>query len=219
MASDAVDAGSPGRLLTLGRVDRVLVQVGYRTRPDGPAHEQFLLDLPVPEADDAGVPAGLDESLLLGALEPVLYVGADSPRHYSIHQHRWHTSWGPSPGALELGLLVTTGTRPPPVDPTPTVTAAFRALMDQVGRPAPTPVSRDTALARARSAAATAFDVDADAFSPRTEQHLGESWRIGLRTPAGEAYDVVVGLVDGYAGSVRVRHGQRADVVDSVGTE
>ena len=91
-------------------MDRVRVQVGYRARPDGPAHQQFLLDLPVPETDAPATRTRFDESRVLAALEPVLYAGAEAPRHYSLHQHRWHTSWGPSPGALEIGLLVTTGT-------------------------------------------------------------------------------------------------------------
>ena len=114
MASDAVGEHSSRRpLLTLGRVDRVRVQVGYRARPDGPAYEQFLLDVPVPET--AGVAEQLDESRVLAALEPVLYAGAGPARHYSLHQHRWHTSWGSSPGALEIGLLVTTGPPTPGV--------------------------------------------------------------------------------------------------------
>ena len=41
----------------------------------------------------------------------MLYDDDGAPRHYSVHQHRWHTSWGPSPGALEIGILVTTGPR------------------------------------------------------------------------------------------------------------
>ena len=40
-----------------------------------------------------------------------------------------------------------------------------------------------------------------------------------LRTTSGDGYDVVVGLVDGYAGSVRVRHEGRIEVFDSVGSE
>jgi hypothetical protein len=42
---------------------------------------------------------------------------------------------------------------------------------------------------------------------------------VGLRSTAGDEYDVVVGLVDGYAGSVRVRHEERIEVFDSVGSE
>ena len=221
MASDAVGEHSSRRpLLTLGRVDRVRVQVGYRARPDGPAYEQFLLDVPVPET--AGVAEQLDESRVLAALEPVLYAGAGPARHYSLHQHRWHTSWGSSPGALEIGLLVTTGTRTAGQSDTALagVTRAFRGLLQLAGRPEPTPISRDAALVRARHGAATAYAVDPDSLSPSTEQHLAEnSWRVRLRTTGGDEYDVVVGLVDGCAGSVRVQHTGRIEVFDSVGSE
>lgn len=221
MASDAVD-GRPSRpLLTLGRVDRVRVQVGYRATPDGPAFQQFLLDLPVPEAESDQ--AALDERRVLAALEPVLYVGAGAPRHYSVHQHRWHTSWGPSPGALEIGILVTTGTRRAALSTSSQdgVTRAFRDLLDLVGRPEPMPTSRDAAILRARRGAAAAYALDPEELSLNAEEHhpSENSWAVGLRTPAGEEYDVVVGLVDGYAGSVRVRHGERIEVSDSVGSE
>jgi hypothetical protein len=43
------------------------------------------------------------------------------------------------------------------------------------------------------------------------------SWTVGLRTTTRESYDVVVGLVEGYAGSVRVRHQERIEASDSVG--
>ena len=109
MANHAVDSSRP--LLTLGRVDLVRVQVGYRSSPDDPAYQQFLLDLTVPETDSAPGQDAFDERRALAALEPVLHAGSAAPRHYSLHQHRWHTSWGASPGALELGLLVTTGPR------------------------------------------------------------------------------------------------------------
>ena len=207
-------------MLTLGRVHRLRVQVGYRARPDGPAYQQFLLDVPVPGLVAQG---GFDEALVLAALEPVVYAGADTPRHYSIHEHRWHTSWGPSPGALEIGLLVTTGTPTAAASEAPLddVTRAFRDLLELVGRPRPVPTSRDAAVQRARNAAATAYAVDADALSLSTEEHhlATSSWRLRLRTTSGDGYDVVVGLVDGYAGSVRVRHAGRIEVFDSVGSE
>ncbi len=208
-------------LLTLGRVDRVRVQVGYRARPDGPAYLQFLLDLPVPEANDAH--DAFDELRVLSVLEPVLYAGADAPRHYSLHQHRWHTSWGASPGALEIGLLVTTGTSTKAVSEASHdgVTRAFRDLLEVVGRPEPTPIPRDAAVLRARRSAATAYALNPDALSLSAEEHhpADNSWTVGLRSTAGDEYDVVVGLVDGYAGSVRVRHEERIEVFDSVGSE
>jgi hypothetical protein len=223
VASQPAREASPRPLLTLGRVDRLRVQVGYRAGPDDPAHEQYLLDLPVPP--DGAV----DEAGLLAALEPVLYAGADAPRHYSLHQHRWHTSWGLSPGALEIGLLVTTGptARPGPAVTAPGpahdgVTRAFRDLLVMVGRPPdPAPLSRDAAVLRARRSAAAAYAVDPDGLRLSAEEHHSDdgSWTISLTTTAGDEYDVLVGLVDGYPASVRVRHAERTEVFDSVGTE
>jgi hypothetical protein len=221
MATESVDRPSAHRpLLTLGAVHRLRVQVGYRASPDGPAHQQFLLDVPVPGlvAQEA-----FDEARVLAALEPVVHAGADTPRHYSIHEHRWHTSWGPSPGALEIGLLVTTGSRSEAVSDAPVggVTRAFRDLFELVGRPRPAPTSRDAAVQRARDGAATAYAVDPEALVLSTEQHHPDSnsWRVRMRTTGGDEYDVVVGLVDGYQGSVRVRHASRTEVFDSVGSE
>jgi hypothetical protein len=221
MTSHAVD--SPRPLLTLGRVDLVRVQVGYRASPDDRAYQQFLLDLSVPEVDSARDQDAFDERLALAALEPVLYAGAEAPRHYSLHQHRWHTSWGASPGALEFGLLVTSGTRTTAVSEAAHegVTRAFRDLMGMVGRPEPTPTSRDAAIVRARRGAAMAYAVDPDALSLSAEEHHPEeqSWTVRLRTIAGGEYEVVVGFVDGYAGSVLVRHEHRIEVSDSIGSE
>ncbi len=223
MASDAVDQPARRPLLTLGRVDLLRVQVGYRARPDGPVHQQFLLDLPVPDAERAGPDGVLDESRVLGALEPVLYPGSGAPRHYSLHTHRSHTSWGPGPGALEIGLLVTAGSRKEAVAEVwvDGVTRAFRDLMDAAGRPEPAPTSREAALARARRSVAAAYALDPDGLSPSTEEHHAaeNAWSVALRAEAGERYDVVVGLVDGFAGSVRVRHRSGIEVSDSVGAE
>jgi hypothetical protein len=223
MASDDVRERSPRPLLTLGRVDLLRVQVGYRARPDGPAYQQFMIDLPVSEADSARDQDAFDESRVLAALEPVLYADAGAPRHYSLHSHRWHTSWGPSPGALDLGLLVTTGTRTAAISDAwqHGVTRAFRELLEMAGRPEPTPTSRDAAILLARRSAASAYALDPDALSLSAEEHhrAENSWTVGLRTTAGDEYDVVVGLVDGYAGSIRVRHGERSEVFDSVGSE
>lgn len=222
MASDAVDQRSSRQLLTLGRVDRVRVQVGYRAKPDGPAYQQFLLDLPVPESDSPDRDA-LDESRVLAALETVLYAGADAPRHYSLHQHRWHTSWGPSPGALDIGLLVTTGIRSTAEAKASHdgVTTAFRDLLAMVGRPELGPTSRDAAILRAQRTAATAYALDPDTLSVSAEEHHSaeNSRTVRLHTPAGDEYNVLVGFVDGYAGSVRVQHEARVEVFDSVGFE
>ncbi|HEX6148826.1 hypothetical protein, partial [Nocardioides sp.] len=97
---------------------------------------------------------------------------------------------------------------------------AFHDLMELVGRPAPTPTSRDVAIRCARHGAATAYAVDVDALSLSAEEHhpAENSWTVRLRTSAGNAYEVVVGLVDGYAGAVRVRHEQRIEASDSIGS-
>jgi hypothetical protein len=221
MASDAV--GTSLSLLTLGRVDLVRVQVGFRAGPDDRAHQQFLLDLPVAEADGARDQGAFDERRALAALEPVVYAGTDAPRHYSFHQHRWHSSWGASPGALELGILVTTGTTASAGSKAThdSVTRAFRDLMEVVGRPAPTRTSRNAAILRARRGAETAYAVDPDALSLSAEEHHQDanSWTIRLRASAKDEYEVVVGFVDGYAGSVWVRHEEPIEVSDSLGSE
>ena len=218
MAKDAVDDRSAPPLLTLGRVDVLKVQVGYRAGPEDPAHEQFLLDLPLPEAGPI-----LDEQQVLAALEPVLHVDGGAPRHYSLHQHRWHTSWGASPGAWEIGLLVSTGTEPGATSPGPdsAVIGAFRDLLAAVGRPEQPPTSRDAAVLRARRSAETAYGLSAASLSLSAEQHdpVGNSWTVRLRTTSGDAYDVVVGLVDGDAASVLVRCEGRMEVFDAVGAE
>jgi len=89
------------------------------------------------------------------------------------------------------------------------------------GQPEPTPTSRDAAILRARRGAATAYAVDPDTLSLSAEEHhpTENSWTFKLRTTAEDAYEVVVGFVDGYAGSVRVQHEQRIEVSDSIGSE
>jgi len=222
MASDPADRRSSRPLLTFGRVEEVRIQVGYRARFDGPAYQQFLLDIPIPEPDGDTDQDLLDGSLL-AALEPVLYVGSDAPRHYSLHHHRWHTSWGPSPDALEIGLLVTTGNRTAASQAASrdSVARAFRDVLEVVGRPEPTPISRNAAISRARRSAVTAYHLDPSTLSLSEEEHhpAGGCWTVTLRTPAADEYDVVVGLVDGYAGSAWVRHVHRTEVLDSVGSE
>ncbi|HET6653255.1 MAG TPA: hypothetical protein VFH10_11485 [Nocardioides sp.] len=223
MTNDAAEDAARRPRLTLGRVDRIQVQVGYRGRPDGPAEQHFMLDVTLPEPDTHSPAGALDESRILAALEPVLFTESDAPLHYSVHSHRWHTSWGPSPGALEIGVLVTTGPGESALSDAwqRATVVAFRDLLELLGRPATAPVSRDAAVLKARHCAATAYAVDADALSLSAEEHhpaVG-SWTVGLRTHAGDEYDVVVGLVDGYAGSVRVRHTTLSEVFDSVGAE
>ena len=221
MTSRAVD--DPRSLLTLGRVDSVRVQVGYRASPEGQVGRHYLLDLSVPEPDGGGGEDVLDERRILAALEPVLYAGGDARRHYSLHQHRWHTSWGASPGALEIGLLVDTGPRTTALSEASYdgVTRAFLDVMEVAGRPERTPTSRKSAVHRARDAAATAYALEPEALSLRAEEHhpSDNSWTLTLRSTAGEEYDVVVGFVEGYAGSVSVRHVPRIEASDSIGPE
>ena len=99
------------------------------------------------------------------------------------------------------------------------MTRAFRDLLRLADPSQPTPASREAALLRARRSAATAFALDADALTVSTEMHdpAANSWRVGLRTTAGESYDVVVGFLDGYAGSVHVRCQEPIEALDSLG--
>lgn len=209
-------------LLTLGRIDLLRIQVGYRAWPDGPAHQQFLLDLAVPEAHPSGRSGALDELQVLTLLEPVLHGDDVAGRHYSLHSHRWHTSWGLSPCTLEIGLLVTAGS---PASASSggwraAVARAFESLLEQAGRAAHEETSRDAAILRARHGAATAFGLDAGTLSLSAEEHHPEtnSWSLGLRTTSGHEYDALVGLVDGYERSVWLRHRRRVEVFDSVGS-
>jgi hypothetical protein len=217
-----VDPRPARPLLTLGRVHLLRVQVGYRAGPEGPVHQQFLLDLPVPEAAPVdGEP--LDEARVLAALDPVVKADNGGPRHYSLHAHRWHTTWGQSPGALEIGILVTAGTATAAASEAwrDAVSRGFRELMALAGPPEPAPTPREAAILRARRSVASSYALDPDELSPSAEEHHAaeNSWTVALRAAGGEGYDVVVGLVDGYAGSVRVRHRSRIEVSASVGSE
>jgi len=218
MTGQAAREHSP-QLLTFGAVRQLRVQVGYRRRPDVPAYLHYLLDLPVRDEDQHA----FEEARVLATLEPVLYAGADTPRPHSLHQHRWHTSWGTSPNELEIDLLVTVGTTTSAVVKAAddAVIRAFRDLMELTGRPESEPLSRDGALLRARHSAATAFEVAPESLWLGTEEHHpGEgSWTVGLRTNDGEQYDVLIGFVDGYAGSARVGHARPIEVSDSLGSE
>jgi hypothetical protein len=222
MASPAVGDRSSESLLRLGPVSRVRVQVGYRDRPDGSPYEQFLLDLPLPEED---IPPGdsFDERPYLAALDPVVRAGHDVPRHYSLHVHRWHTTWGPNTGAFEIGVTVTAGRRAPGMAraAADAVLEAFRALLDLAGRPETPALTRDAAIVGARHGVAGAYGVDAETLSLTAEEHHAarQAWSLGLRTADLDRYSVLVGLVDGFAGSVHVRHERPPEVIDSVGTE
>jgi hypothetical protein len=218
--TSAAEPGTSRLRLELGRVTRVQVQVGYRDVPGRPPQEHYLLDLALPEPLDPR--STFDERPYLDALEPVVYLGADVPRHYSLHVHRWHTSWGVSTSAVEVGVTVTTGPREPGVQATYDATvAAFRALLDLAGGPAAELGSRDEAVTRARRAVAAAYGQDADALALTSEEHHPDegAWSVGLRATADDRYAVLVGVVDGCARSVRVRHEPVREVIDSLGTE
>jgi hypothetical protein len=125
---------------------------------------------------------------------------------------------------LGLGLLVTVGARATTNvsgESHDGVLRAFRDLMEMTGQPEPTPISRDAAIVRARRAAATAYRLDPARLSLSVEEHhpAENSWALGLRTTAGDDYEVVIGFVDGYAGSSRVQHERRVEVSDSIGSE
>src|SRR5215218_3977672 len=100
------------------------------------------------------------------------------------------------------------------------VVAARRELGAVAGRPEPTTTTRDVAILRARRGAATAYALDPAALSLSDEEHhpAANSWTLTLRAPGGEEYDVVVGFVDGYAGSIWVRHAHHTEVHDSIGS-
>lgn len=218
--TSAAESGASRLRLELGRVTRVQVQVGYRAVPGRPPHEHHLLDLALPESSDPR--KGFDERPYLDALEPVVFVGADVPRHYSLHLHRWHTSWGVSTATVEIGITVTTGPREPDAQATYDASVtAFRALIDLAGGSPPQLGSRDEAVVRARRAVAAAYGQDAEALALTSEEHHPDdgAWSIGLRATADDRYAVLVGVVDGCAGSVRVRHEPVREVIDSLGTE
>lgn len=200
----AVEALDPSPLLSRGRVDRLRIQVGFRASPDDSADRHFLLDVPAPED-------GLDEDAVLGALEPTVHAGAPHPRHHSVHLHRWHTSWGARDGALDVDLLVTSGSAPVEYDD---VVAALRDVLALVRAPAPGVLSRDSAVLRARHAIASTYDLEGELHLSSEEHHPdANAWTIELRRP-GEEYLAVVGCVDGYAGSVDVRRRDWPEVSD-----
>ena len=206
MVSDAVEERSWGPLLTFGPVDVVRVQVGFGGGPEGRACQQFLFDCPIPEAYSNRVPV-IGERRVLAALEPVLYVDADAPRPYSLHQHRWHTSGSASPGALEIELLVTTGTWTAAAARAArdAATRAFRELLQAAGPPEPTLTSRDAAIVRARRGVAAAFGLDPKALTLSAEQHnpVENSWALLLTTTAGHEYEVLVAWSTGMPGRWR----------------
>jgi len=220
MASAEVRPSPPDPLLRLGPVRRLRVQVGYRVHPDEAAEDQFLLDLPLPEVDGR-VADAFDEQRIFAALDPVVRVGGEASRHYSLHVHRWHTTWGPTAGAFEIGVTVTTGPRTAAGASYDAVVEAFGTLMAMTDPLPDEALSRDAAATRAPGSVAAAYGVDAETLVLTSEEHHRDrgAWGFGLRTPTLDRYAVLVGLIDGYAGSVRVQHAPAAEARDSVGTD
>lgn len=221
MTSPAAPFTARGLRLKLGDVSRVHVQVSYRDLPEMPAHEQYLLDVSLSEHFPPD--GGFDEEPFLDALQPAVFLGADVARHYSLHVHRWHTSWGASTGIYEIGLTVTTGPRTleSPSATQDAVREAFLALLDLSPGPRARVGSRDEAVGRARRSVAAVHGFDVETLNLTSEQHDPDSgsWKVSLRAgSADEEYAVVVGFVDGFAGSVHLRSTNR-EVIDSVGVE
>lgn len=223
MASPAVDGRPQRSVLTFGRVDRARITVRYQVGPEGPAYQQFLLDLPLPEADASGAQVTGYETRILAALEPLLSAGRVEPWEYALHQHCWHTSHGEAAGALGLELMLITGGMEAATfeEAKEAVRGSFGEVLADLGVPGAGPTSRDDAVRIARDAVAEAYDTDVDALALTTEEHQpdADAWTVGLRTIGADEYDVVVGLVAGYAGSLGLRHVDRSEVSDSVGSE
>jgi hypothetical protein len=119
--------------LGFGGVCRLRVQIGYQLKTDGSAYQRCLLDLRVHDEDEEA----FEGARVLATLKPILYAGADAPRPYSLHQHRWHTSWGMSRNEPEIDLLVITGTASSDalMAADDAGTRAFRNLMELTGQP------------------------------------------------------------------------------------
>jgi hypothetical protein len=219
MANTADHFDSSEHELNLGTVDQLRVRVSYGRMLDGPSHDVFLLDVPV-EADEA-----FDETPYIGALEPILYAGAETPLVYSMHVSRHHTSWGPALGEAEIRLNLTTGSRSATIGATAldALTLAFRSVLEHVtGRPERPEPRHDDAIALARVRVEEAFpEVHSDLLSVSDEEHRAAhgSWSIGLRTRDLDRYVVVIGFLDGYPDSAHIRHQPRSEVLDSVGSE
>jgi hypothetical protein len=219
MANEASDrSDSSEHELNLGSVDQMRVRVDYGRMLDGPSHDVFLLDMQVAATE------AFDEMPYLEALEPILYAGAETPLVYSVNVNRHHTSWGSALGEAEIRLNLTTGRMSAMLAPTAldAVTLAFRRVREHAGGPVRPKLRHDDAIALARVRVEEAYpEVHSDALSVSDEEHRAahDSWSIGLRTKDLDRYVVVIGFLDGYAGSAHVRHQPRSEVLDSVGSE
>jgi len=213
----AAGSAATGHVLNLGRVDLVRVRVSYGRMLEGPEHDVFLLDLP-----GGGGEEPFDEMPYLEALEPILYSDADRPSVYSVHVNRSHTSWGSGAGEVEIRMSLTTGLRSTSQSAFDAVTDAFRRVLEHAGRLEPVALGHDDAIASARTRVEEAYPaVHSDVLRISSEEHRAAqgSWSVGLTTRDLDRYVVVVGFLDGYAGSAHVRREPRSEVLDSLGSE
>jgi hypothetical protein len=220
MSTAAAEDPRPARHeLHLGRVDQVRVRVAYSRMLDGPAYDVFVLDVP-----GVGAEGAFDEMPYLETLEPILYADERAPRDYSVHVNRNHTSWGAAAGDVELrvnliGPRMATTLTAPALD---AVADAFRTVLEMGGPPEPVELGEDEAVATACARVEEAYpQVHSDVLSVSEVEHrpAQRAWSVGLRTRDLDRYLVVVGFLDGYAGSTHIRHEPRSEVIDSVGSE
>lgn len=191
----------------LGRIAEVRVRITYDARGGGPASEVCLLDVPLADS-----PAADLEDRLLDAVTPLLEV---SPVvRYEVHLDRSWTNRDAVTGRLDLRVELTDGD---PDGHRDAVASAFRAVLAECGRPGGPDLHRDEALTRARVRAAQAFPaLHAERLGVAGEAR-GEGWTFQLVAPDGERFAVLVGFVDGFAGSVQVRRRPPLEVFDSLG--
>lgn len=218
MARTAADPpDSSGRVLHLGRVDRLRVRVGYGPALGEPARDVLLLDVPLTGPDT------FDEEPYLEALEPILYAAPAALLPYSVHLDRHHTSLGSVAGEVEIRMDLTTGAGPLPTEAIEAVAHAFRRILDHAGAPERPELRHDDAIDRARAHVREAYpEMDPVELSVSDEEHRPAqgSWSIGLRRRTDlDRYVVVVGFLDGHPGSAHVHHHRRSEVLDSVGSE
>jgi hypothetical protein len=220
MASAAAeDPRSVRHELHLGKVDQVRVRVAYSRMLDGPAYDVFLLDIP-----GVGAEGAFDEMPYLETLEPILYADERAPRDYSVHVNRNHTSWGAAAGDVEIrvnlmgGRMSTTLT----AAALDAVTDAFRTVLGRGSAPESVELLEDEAVASACARVEEAYpEVHSDVLSVSEVEHRAaeRAWSVGLRTHDLDRYLVLLGFLDGYAGSAHIRHEPRSEVLDSVGWE
>jgi hypothetical protein len=102
------------------------------------------------------------------------------------------------------------------------VTAAFWAVLDRGSAPEPVELLEEEAVASACARVEEAYPhVHSDVLTVSEVEHRAaqRAWSVGLRTRDLDRYLVVVGFLDGYAGSTHIRHEPRSEVRDSVGSE